>query len=583
MPTAKEWHLLPHDERAIGRLAESLRVTPITAQLLLNRGLSDPAMARRFIDSSLTALHPPDLLPGVPEAARRLAAAIREKKKVCIYGDYDADGVTGTAILWKLFSMLGVPAEYHVPHRLDDGYGLRSEALRQFAHEGTQVIVTVDCGITGVAEAEEARRLGLELIITDHHEMKAELPAADVLVHPRLPGGQYPFAGLSGAGVAFKLAWEVCKQVSGSDKVEARLREFLLDAVALATLGLIADVVPLHDENRIFVKHGLARIQASPTVGIKALLESASLTVGRPLRAEDVAFKLAPRLNAVGRLGCARLVVDLLTTANEARARELAAFLDGQNKTRQQIERKISAHAREMLEGSPMNELPVIVLAHEDWHPGVIGIVAGRLADQFGKPTLLIATRGELTGGSGRSIPGFALHEALAACDDVLLSHGGHAAAAGFRVAIERIDEFRDRFAEYAAAHFPRGTPAPRLTLDAELPLNTLTFGLLRDIDRLEPFGAENRRPRFLAGGLQVQGEPKRIGGGERHLSFRVAQGAAGVRCVAFGMGDRIEELMSEGGRCCLAFTPQINEWNDIRRIELEVVDFQAGATARLV
>src|SRR5262245_48026792 len=313
---AKVWHLLPHDPLAVERLAAALQVSPIAAQLLLNRGFTERDAARRFLDSPLTGLHSPERLPGVSAAADHLYDAVKNKKKVCIYGDYDTDGVTGTAILWQLLQLLQVPVEFHLPHRLDDGYGLRMQPLRQIAQNGNQVVVTVDCGITAVEEADEARRLGLELIITDHHEYRDELPRADVLVHPRLPGGDYPFGGLSGAGVAFKLAWTLAQRVTGSEKVSPQLREFLLDAVGLASLGLIADVVPLHDENRIFVKHGLARIKVSPTVGVRALVESAGLVPGRALKAEDVAFKLAPRLNAAGRLGCARLVVELLTTTN---------------------------------------------------------------------------------------------------------------------------------------------------------------------------------------------------------------------------------------------------------------------------
>jgi single-stranded-DNA-specific exonuclease len=579
---AKIWQLLPHDPSAIERLASMLRVSPIAAQLLLNRGLADGDQARRFLESPLSGLHAPERLPGISAAADRLVEAVRGKKKVCIYGDYDTDGITGTAILWQLLNLLEVPVEFHVPHRLDDGYGLRVEPLRQLAQQGAQVVVTVDCGITAVEEADEARRLGLELIITDHHEHREELPRADVLVHPRLPGGDYPFGGLSGAGVAFKLAWTLAMRISGSDKVAPHLREFLLDAVALASLGLIADVVPLHDENRIFVKHGLARIRSSPSVGVKALLESAGLTPGNPIKAEDVAFKLAPRLNAAGRLGCARLVVELLTTTNVTRARDLAAYLDGQNKDRQALERKIGAQARELLDKPGYADLPAIVLANDAWHPGVIGIVAGRLADQFGKPTLLIASKNNPAPGSGRSIPGFALHEALQACTDCLVSHGGHAAAAGFRVRSDQLDRFRERFCEYAAAHFPGGTPAPRLTLDAEVPLSTLTLGLLGEIDRLEPYGAQNPRPRFLAGGLEIVGEPKRMGGGDRHLSIRVRQSGASVRAVAFNMGERIEELMSAAGRCCLAFTPRLNEWNGWKNVEVDVSDFQPGERARL-
>jgi single-stranded-DNA-specific exonuclease len=582
-PVAKTWRLLPHEPDALNRLAGELGVSPVVAQLLFNRGLRESAVARKFLDAPLTGLHPPHTLPGAAEAADRLWAAVRDRRKITVYGDYDVDGVTGTAILLQALVLLGADVDFYVPNRLDEGYGLNCEALRQLAVGGTKLVVTVDCGICSCCEAEEARTLGLELIVTDHHEYLPDLPCADVLVHPRLPGHDYPFGGLSGAGVAFKVAWLLCQRAEGSDKVSPKLREFLLDAVALAAMGLIADVVPLHDENRVYVRHGLRRLGDKPTVGLRALLEAAGLGEAKSVRAEDVGFKLAPRLNAAGRLGCARLVVELLTTPSPQRAKDLATYLESQNQQRQQIERKIAAQARELALDGPHRDAPALVLASVEWHAGVIGIVAGRLAEQLGRPVLLIAAKTEgACPGSGRSIPGFKLHEALAHCTEHLLSHGGHAAAAGFRVLPDQIDLFRERLCEFAARQFPAGPPAPTLTLDAEVPLASLTSGLLAQIDRLEPYGAANPRPRFLAADLEIVGEPRRIGGGERHLTFRVKQGATAMRCIAWGMGDRLDELMSRERRCCLATTPKINEWNGYRAVELEVADFQPGPTAVL-
>jgi len=578
----KTWRLLPHDPDATGRLAASMNVAPVIAQLLHNRGIREPEAARRFLDAPLAGLHRPNMLPGAEAAADRLWAATQAKRKITVYGDYDVDGVTGVAILMQALAHLGADVNFYVPHRLEEGYGLNVDALRQLAAAGTHLVVTVDCGITSGLEADEARSLGVELIVTDHHEFKESLPAADVLVHPRLPGGEYPFGGLSGAGVAFKVAWLLCQKACGSEKVTERLRKFLLDAVALAALGLVADVVPLHDENRIYVRHGLHRLRHAPTPGLKALLNAAKLSERSTLRAEDIAFRLAPRLNAAGRLGCARLVVDLLTTPSEQRATDLAEFLESQNSQRQQLERKIVAQARQLVETDPRHDGPALVLAGDDWHPGVIGIVAGRLTDLFGRPALVIARNGEMAVGSGRSIPGFPLHEALCACAEHLVSHGGHAAAAGFRLSPDRIDAFRERFCEYASGHFPGGPAPPELVLDAEVPLSVLTHGLLTAIDQLEPYGAHNPRPRFLAAELQVVGEPRRMGGGERHLSFRVRQGATNLRTIAWGMAERVESLMADGGRCSLAFTPRINEWNGFRKVELEVSDFQAGPRPKL-
>jgi single-stranded-DNA-specific exonuclease len=581
---AKTWHLLPHDQQAIERLAKTLRVAPVVAQLLLNRGLAEGPAATQFLTAPLKDLHEPDRLPGVTAAADRLHAAVREGRRVCVYGDYDVDGVTGTSILLQVLRLLNVPVEFYVPNRLEEGYGLNVEALKHIAQGGAAVVVTVDCGIASLAEADEARRLGVELIITDHHEFKDRLPDAPVLVHPRLPGGAYPFPNLCGSGVAFKLAWALSQRASGGDKVTPRLRECLLDGVALAALGTVADVVPLHGENRILVRHGLARLKQAPPLGLKALLALAGLETKADLGAADIGFALAPRLNAAGRFGLGRLAVELLTTPSQQRAADLARYLDKQNQERQTLERRIFAAARQMVEASDLDRTPALVLAHADWHPGLIGIVAGRLVETYGRPALLIALRtdGAPAQGSGRSVPGFPLHEALHACAEVLVSHGGHAAAAGFKIRPEAVDDFRERFCAHASGVFSSGPPVPRLVLDAEVPLATLTPGLLESLGQLEPYGAGNPQPLFLAGDLQVVGEPRRVGGGERHLMFRVRQNGREMRAIAFGLGDRAEELMLAGGRCCLAFTPRINEWQGWRSVELEVRDFQGGPRARL-
>lgn len=588
----KQWHLRPHDPAASNRLAAAARVSPVVAQLLLNRDVRDPAAARRFLDSELVGLHPPLALPGVAAAAERIVLAVTEKRRICIYGDYDVDGVTGTAVLLRVLGKLGANVESHVPLRLSEGYGLNAERMRALAQSGVSLVVSVDCGIASLAEAEVARDIGLELIVTDHHEMKVGmdgaplLPPASVLVHPRLPAAEpYPFGDLSGAGVAFKLAWAIAQRASGSAKVPTALREVLLDAVGLAALGLVADVVPLRDENRIIVRHGLERIREKPSVGLRALLDASGVKPDQPLTAEDVGFKLAPRLNAAGRLGCAGLAVELLTTTSPTKAADLARQLEALNSERQAHERKYAAHAKDLVEKDFADD-PAIVVGSTEWHPGVVGIVASRLVEHFGKPALVIAIppNEQVATGSGRSVPDFALHRALLACDALLEGHGGHAAAAGFKVRPERIPAFRDRFNEYVRTHFPGGTPAPRLTLDAEVPLAAVTWGLMKDLAKLEPYGAGNAKPKFLASGLKVE-VPRLMGQGEakRHLSFRARQGDTVIRCVAWNMAERLDELMSAGGDCCVAFTPKINEWNGNKSLELQVIDLKPGKTVELV
>jgi single-stranded-DNA-specific exonuclease len=590
--TEKVWHLRPHDPAATQRLAAAAGISPVVAQLLLNREVREPAAARRFLECPLAGLHPPHALPGVVEASDRIARAVVEKRRVCIYGDYDVDGVTGTAIMLRLLGKLGADVTYHTPDRISEGYGLNARRLKDLAQSGVSVVVSVDCGIASVAEADEARKLGLELIVTDHHEMKVGLdgpmlPDAAVVVHPRLPGGTYPFGDLCGAGVAFKVAWAVAQRCCGADRVPPEVREVLLDGVGLAALGLVADVVPLRDENRIFVKHGLERIRTSPSVGLRALMEAAGIKVDDTVTSEDVGFKLAPRLNAAGRLGCARIAVDLLTTSSPSAARTAAEFLEGQNGQRQAMERKYTQQAKEMVDLEFAND-PAIVVASHEWKAGVVGIVASRLVDHYGKPALVIALpenrdKDAVATASGRSISGFPLHVALQAMDELLDGHGGHAKAAGFKIRSERVAAFRDRFNAYVAKQFPGGAPAPRLELDAEVPLSALTFGLFRDLDKLEPYGEGNPRPRFLAAGLKAEGA-RLIGAGEakKHLDFRVRQGDTTMRCVAWNMADRMEELLSAGGDCCLAFTPKINEWKGSRKIELQVADLKPGKTVAL-
>jgi single-stranded-DNA-specific exonuclease len=349
---------------------------------------------------------------------------------------------------------------------------------------------------------------------------------------------------------------------------------------------VVADVVPLREENRILVRHGLRRLLVSPLPGLQALYRAAGLEEGGDLRAADIAFRIAPRLNAAGRLGSARRVIELLTTTRAEVAADLARFLEDENLKRQTLEHSMVDEARQQIEDEDLGEDAALVLARAGWHPGIIGIVAGRLADQYARPTILIALPPESQAGpgvgSGRSVPGFALNEALKVCGDLLRSHGGHPAAAGLRIDPGHIDAFRERFCRLAAEQFPAGPKSPVLVLDAEAPLAALTPGLVRALDRLEPYGADNRRPLFLAGDLQVVGEPRKVGKTERHLSFQVRQNDLTLKAIAFNMAGRTEELLSQGGQCCLAFTPKLNVWRGRVSVDLEAADFQSGPVARL-
>ena len=414
------WRFLPHDPARVGQVASELRVSPLMAQVLIARGLEHDAAD--FLNSRLSALYDPERLPGLSDAADRIVSAIRAGRRITIYGDYDVDGVTATALLWHCITLAGGQVDYYIPSRTEEGYGINCEALRQLHQEDPQrLVVSVDCGITSVAEALLARELGLELVITDHHQAGASLPEAACLVHPRLPGGDYPFGELCGVGVAFKLAWGICQRLGDGKRASPVMREFLIGAMGLAAIGTIADVVPLRGENRLLVKFGLKSLRERATPGLKSLLKVAQLDQAHSVEADDIAFAVAPRINAAGRLGQARLAVELLTTDKPDRALCLASHLDELNKSRRTVEHKIFKEARELITGrSDWHDAPAVVLAADTWHPGVIGIVASRVAEQFSRPAILIAFNGQAaTGqGSGRTHGRFDLHAALSACAD---------------------------------------------------------------------------------------------------------------------------------------------------------------------
>ncbi|MDA1015656.1 MAG: DHH family phosphoesterase [Planctomycetota bacterium] len=379
----KSWSYSTHDESLVRQLSGGLKVSPLIAQVLISRGYEHTDVAHSFLHANMMELHPPELLPGVTEAAELVVAAMTAGRRITIYGDYDVDGVTATSLLWHCLTLNSAKVDYYIPSRLDEGYGINSAAIRQLHEEDPdRLLISVDCGIASVKEAQLATDLGLDLIITDHHNMASELPNALCLVHPRLPGGSYPFPDLCGVGVAFKLAWAVCQKLGDGKKASPRMREFLTSAVGLTAIGTVADVVPLLDENRVIVKYGLLGLMKRSSIGLKTLMRVAGLEQNKTLRADDIGFGVAPRINAAGRMGQARLAVELLTTDDQERASQLAEYLDKLNKTRRTVERKIFKHAKELVEANPeWADAPALVLADEDWHAGVIGIVASRVVE----------------------------------------------------------------------------------------------------------------------------------------------------------------------------------------------------------
>ncbi len=568
----------PHPER--DRLAREARIAPLLAQVFLTRGISTAAGVREFLHPDFRNLLPPAALPGAELAAEKLLDAIQQRRRIVIYGDYDVDGVSATAILWQILTLAGADVAFYIPSRLDEGYGLNAEALRRLSAEGARLVITVDCGITAIAEAELARELGLELIITDHHQPRERLPAAAVIVHPTACG-ESPNPHLCGAAVALKVAWALVQRLHSGGKADERFRAALVEATAFAALGLIADVAPLVGENRLIASFGLRQLGRVRNVGLRELLEVSGLAGKERMDDYDIGFLLAPRLNAVGRMGHAQLAVELFTRATPEQAREIALALDAANRKRQEVERGILRDADEQVRarGFDREGCRAIVLGSDQWHPGVIGIVAARLVDRYCRPTVLIALENGLGQGSGRSIRHFPLHEALAECAAHLVSHGGHAMAAGLKLRSSELEPFALAFQARAGARLTSADITPRLNLEDVVTLDELTEELVEPLLSMAPFGAGNARPLFATSDVELVDAPRVVGKNAQHLQITIRQPGANGRAsyrkaIAFGMADCAAEL-NDCRRLQLAFEPIFNEWQGRRSVELRVVDWR--------
>lgn len=567
-----------------------LQDAPLLARVLHARALS-PDIAQNFLQPSLLHLHDPASMPDMDRAAARLLDAARQRQPIVIYGDYDVDGISATAILFHTLNHLVPNANVstYVPHRLDEGYGLNADALRTLASQGAKVVVSVDCGITAVQPALAAAQAGIDLIITDHHNPPAsidDLPAAYAVVHPRRPDSSYPFGDLSGSAVAYKLAWRLCTLAAGSPRVAANTRELLLDLLALASLGVIADIVPLVGENRVIARFGLSRLKSCSLVGVQALIEASGLS-GDRVDAYDVGFKLAPRLNACGRLGHAREAVELFTTANHARADEIARQLTTLNNERRAVERAITDAATDMaqLAGMTSDHRRAIVLAHPDWHQGVVGIACSRLVSLFHRPTILLAQRGDECHGSGRSIDGFNLHHALDSCRDSLLSFGGHDMAAGLRLHAHRLPEFTERFIEYANNALTPEHLTATLLHDADAQPHELSLDNIRDLARLAPFGRDNPPVRLRLTNIRLDGRPRTLGADGKHASLFVRSRDPHtsphhdrvLRLVGWDWASRLADIPA-GAPIEAVVEPKISTFSGSPTVEAELLDLRLTA-----
>lgn len=589
----RRWKFAPRPAaEAVTRLRRESGVCVSVARLLVQRGWGEPEQAERFLARRLSDLHEPMLLPDMERAASRLAEAVRRRERVVLFGDYDVDGLCAAALFADFLSLAGLQVEALVPERSQGGYGLTAPAVARVRALRPDLVVTLDNGITAHTAVETLKADGVVCIVVDHHHVTAAgLPAADAVVNPKCPDSHYPFPDLCGAGLAFKLAWATAAELSHNCKVSPEFRAFLLRAAGLAGMATIADVVPLVGENRILAAHGLRALGTAQAPGLRALLEVCRIR-GEPT-AHDVAFRLAPRLNAAGRVGRAADALQLLRAADAREAQMLAEKLDGLNRKRRALEDAVFQDAGRRAEEylAAPDAPPLLFFAAPAWHPGVLGIVASRLTEAFHRPTVLLSVdeREGVARGSGRSLPGFHLAEAFERGAAHTLSFGGHAAAAGVTLNADKVEDFRAALMS-AAAEIPPEILEPSLLIDEVLSFAELNEALCLDLAKLEPCGEGNPAPLFALHSVELVAPPRPMGAEERHLAFyfrdgRRDGGQRSKRAVGFGFGERFNELCGLYEESCrggtgaglldLAGRPVLNEFRGERSVEFHLTDFR--------
>ncbi|GIP20800.1 single-stranded-DNA-specific exonuclease RecJ [Paenibacillus sp. J22TS3] len=560
------WKCQQPDRQKAEELAGQMNISVILASLLINRGMADAEFAEKFMRGGSGELHDPFLLSGMQEAVPRILHAIAAGERILIYGDYDADGVSSTSLMIRLMRHLGADFDYYIPHRSKEGYGLHNHALDLAREKGTSLIITVDTGISAVSQIAYANELGMDVIVTDHHEPPSELPQAYALINPKLSHCPYPFKGLAGVGVAYKLA-------------SALIGEVPEEWLQLVALGTIADLMPLMDENRVLVSRGLKSMDKEALIGAAALLRIAGGS-DKGVNSTTIGFSMAPRINASGRLSHASRAVSLLTTEDLDEADEIASELDLLNRERQQMVEDIVQQAVSQLEAasSEGKQIPsVIVIAGEGWNVGVVGIVASKILERYYRPTIILAVNPE-TGeckGSARSIPGFDMYEALTECADLMHHYGGHTAAAGMSLHRDNLAAFEERLNKYAAQVLEPEHFVPVLSADLECSLNEITIPLIQELERLAPFGMENSCPRLLIRGAELM-ETRTMGREGNHLKLTLRQNGAVVEAVAFGKGV-LGTFITEGARVDLVVEASINEWNGSVKPQLMIQDLSVS------
>ena len=572
-PLYAHWQLPPVDAAAVDALAKAASLPGPVASLLLQRGVADATSAAQFLRPTLDHLLDPYALHGMAAAVARIQQAIAAREPILIYGDYDVDGTTAIVLLKTAIEILGGSVRFHIPHRLRDGYGMQAEVLTRAAAEGVRLVISVDTGIRAFAAADEAARLNLDLIVTDHHlpEAAMGLPKALAILNPNQPDCAYPCKHLCGAGVAFKLAQALLEAVDAQRAREKLLPSFL----KMLVIATVADAVPLLGENRVIASLGIAGLRRPVNAGLRALFDVAQLDPAkRVLTATDIGFRIGPRINAAGRMDIASDVVELFTTRDAGRARELALKLDQLNTDRRAAEAAVLMQIDAMLAADTIDRQGCLVIDGDGWHRGVLGILASRVVERTGRPALVLSHEDGEAHGSGRSIPGFHLLEALESCHDVFVRFGGHAHAVGFSLVSERVPELRERLQQHAATKLTPAILERKLDCSAKLPLHQIDIPFYQSLRLLEPYGMGNEEPVFIARNLVLDAAPQIMK--EEHLRLRVRDEQTVMKALGWRWAERVRSLaLDAGSPIDLAYRLRLNEHPDFGGLELEIVDLR--------
>lgn len=563
------WHLRESEEQLVEDIARKHKLSTMMATILVNRNIVRDEEIRRFLEVDKDKFHDPFTMKDMDVAVERILQAIATRERITIYGDYDVDGITSTSILYMFLQENQVDVSYYIPDRLEEGYGVNEEALSRIKEDGTSLVITVDTGITAVAQTEYAKEIGLDMIITDHHECQEELPDAIAVIDPKREDCSYPFDMLAGCGVSFKVIHALAIKLGQVDTIWK-----YLDIVAV---GTVADIVPLVDENRVITKLAFKTMLNTWNIGLKALIDVSGTKKGDKISAGIIGYRIAPRLNAAGRLGDAKRGVELFTTKNLQEAVTIAESLNEENLKRQELEQQITEQAINLIEETiDVENTKVIVIASEAWHHGVIGIVASRITEKYYRPTILLCIEDGVASGSARSVDGFSIFDALSSAKDVLTKFGGHEMAAGMSLEAKRVNVLKERVNSYATMHMGKDTLNPKMHADMEIPIDEINIAMIEEILRLEPYGMGNPEPKFICKGKV--NDIRRIGKESTHLKMQVHENDYILDSIGFGMADYYDYI-ERTEPVALLGSLSINEWNGTKKPQIMLKDINIHNT----